>query len=230
MLVDRHLSAIDPLPDHGGCPFVFLGPAIDGSQLLLQRSNLLRLLLHLRVALLGNLFEEILHLVLLLHVCLAALALRAWLQAVDAAALGRCNKSDMRVLRSIVNVDVSHELTRNIHAFPEGFSDGRVELDHKILLLCHVIVAMLDQLGDPAAELVTHDRVNDVDEPLPRKARYVALVRHILAHSPVLRALLEDLVDGETLVHGDVEEPHLVLFDDYTDVIHAEMIFLKKVT
>ena len=53
-------------------------------------------------------------------------------------------------------MDEFERLTADVKRVAEGCSDLGVELDHKIVLLGDVIVALLDQLRDPLSERITN--------------------------------------------------------------------------
>ena len=76
-----------------------------------------------------------------------------------------------------------------------------------------VVVAFLDHLSNVVRELLTDVRVDDVDDPLPREAVTVALLRQaLLDFLPVPEHCQEDL-DGQTWVERSVEMFDLTGFD-----------------
>ena len=110
------------------------------------------------------------------------------------------------------------ELTADVDGVAEGVGDFGVELDHQIVLFGDVIVAVLDEHGDPFSEGFADDGVHHVDDPLPGKTMHVALVGQVQADELVFASLLDDGLDGKALVHGHVQVLGIGGFDDYMDV------------
>lgn len=93
-------------------------------------------------------------------------------------------------------------LTADGRGLPEDLGDGRVHLDHEVLLLGHLGVALVDLFLDPFAELLFKDRGADVADPLLRRLRQLDLrLREVLVDLRVLLVQeLPDLLDAEALV------------------------------
>ena len=79
--------------------------------------------------------------------------------------------------------------------------------------LGEVIVAFLDLLTNVLRELLTDIRVDDVDDPLPREAVKVALLRQALPDFRVVLEHCQEDLDGQTWVERSVEMFDLVGFD-----------------
>ena len=140
---------------------------------------------------------------LIVHVGLCASALAAWLQDVDASTLGGYDKSKDSLV-TLLNLK-NGVLTADVDRAAEGLGDLRVELNHEVSLVRELVVALLDCRGDPLPERLADDRVDHVDDPLPRQLSQVALVgqvRRDLFEGP---ALLEDVLDREAGVERDVQ-------------------------
>ena len=67
------------------------------------------------------------------------------------------------------------------------------------------VVALLDGLTNEVLDAVTDHRVDDVDDPLPRKAVKVSLVRQAFLDCLVILGQLQELLDGQTWVERSVE-------------------------
>ena len=67
-------------------------------------------------------------------------------------------------------------LTADVERAAECCCNLGIKLNHKILLLCKLLVAALDLLGDPLPQVVTNDGVDHVDDPLSRKLGYVSFI------------------------------------------------------
>ena len=108
-----------------------------------------------------------------------------------------------------------NELTADVERVAEGRGNLRVELNHEILLRRKLIVTILDLLGDPASQVIAHDRVDYVDDPLPRKLGNVSLVWHVVLHLLILHAEVEHSFHREALVAWNVQVLCLVGLDGY---------------
>ena len=89
-------------------------------------------------------------------------------------------------------------------------------MDHAVLLRGHLLVADLVGLYDPLAERLANDGVGDVADELARQPAPVLLLRQVVENLGVLLDLLEDVVDGEGLVHRHVDVAHPVALDVLT--------------
>ena len=108
-----------------------------------------------------------------------------------------------------------NELTADVERVAEGRGNLRVELNHEILLRRKLIVTILDLLGDPASQVIAHDRVDYVDDPLPRKLGNVSLVWHVVLHLLILHAEVEHSFHREALVARNMQVLCLVGLDGY---------------
>ena len=115
--------------------------------------------------------------------------------------------SELNLIRS--------ELTADVEGVTEGRGNLRVELNHEILLRRKLIVTILDLLGDPLSQVIAHDRVDYVDDPLPWKLGNVSLVWHVVLHLLILHTEVEDSFHCETLVAWNMQVLCLVGFDGY---------------
>ena len=98
----------------------------------------------------------------------------------------------------------------------EGCSDHRVHLDEQVLLGSQVVVASLDDSGDPAGEGLAQHGVGDVEDPLARSAAEVAVFRQVVEDARVLASCLEDVFDTELVVVWAVEVLDVFAFDTTT--------------
>ena len=92
----------------------------------------------------------------------------------------------------------------------EFLSDLRIESDHHIILLIHLVVSLHNSAFDPMLERLSDDGRTDIDEPLLRNLGQVDVVRQIELDVRVSRAKHKDLVDGERLVVRHIEVLHIV--------------------
>ena len=123
-------------------------------------------------------------------------------------------RNKMLIEMSELNL-IRSELTADVEGVTEGRGNLRVELNHEILLRRKLIVTILDLLGDPLSQVIAHDRVDYVDDPLPWKLGNVSLVWHVVLHLLVLHAEVEDSFHCETLVAWNMQVLCLVGFDGY---------------
>ena len=85
-----------------------------------------------------------------------------------------------------------NQLTADIERASESCSDFWVKFDHEILIFSELIIAILNFLGHPLPEVVTYDRVDDIDKPLPRNFMQVPIIRQILLNLRNLFTIFED--------------------------------------
>ena len=97
------------------------------------------------------------------------------------------------------------ELTADVCRFTKCGSNIWVEFNHKVTLFCDSVVSIFDLLGYPDSEVITSKRINHIDQPLAWKLWHVSLVRQVLFDLLDLAAILQDAVNGESIVHGDVQ-------------------------
>ena len=104
-------------------------------------------------------------------------------------------------------------LTADTDRTVEGRRDLRVHLDHQVLLHGQVLIAAEDLLADPRSDGLAHDRVCDVDEPLPRHLVHVPIVWEEVADLRRFPGLREDAHDIEVIVLRAEEELDVIAFD-----------------
>ena len=105
-------------------------------------------------------------------------------------------------------------LTADIGRLLECLGNRWIQLDYEILLESDIIIALLDLAGDPAPERITQQRVNHVDNELTRQLVPIALIWQVQANSFALQAFLENGIDCEALVAGNVQVFGVLGFDD----------------
>ena len=98
----------------------------------------------------------------------------------------------------------NERLTTDVEGTLEGCCDFGVQLEHEVILFSHVVVAVLDQVLDPVCKRRSDERVDYVDDPLPRQAMDVAGVGEVGLDLVVLLALLQDGFYVQALVHRHV--------------------------
>ena len=89
-------------------------------------------------------------------------------------------------------------------------------MDHAVLLGGHLLVAVVVGLHHPLGEGLPDHGVGDVADELARQPAPVLLLRQVVENLGVLLDLLEDVVDGEGLVHRHVDVAHPVALDVLT--------------
>ena len=105
-------------------------------------------------------------------------------------------------------------LTADIGRLLECLGNRWIQLDYKILLESDIIIALLDLAGDPSPERITQQRVNHVDNELTRQLVPIALIWQVQANIFALQAFLENGIDCEALVAGNVQVFGVLGFDD----------------
>ena len=133
----------------------------------------------------------------------------------DAAPVVRCGHQDHVGLGYEDNDWVEIELTAHHRGGHERLRDGRVQVEHEVVLGGDPVVPTADLLGDPALEVVADEGVDQVDDPLPREPADVALVGEVVVQDGVLLAGLEELLDREAFVVRYIYLLRLGLLDDY---------------
>ena len=86
-----------------------------------------------------------------------------------------------------------------------------IHFDVHVLLVLHVEVALLHLGGDPGPERLADHGGADVDDPLLRRLREVLVVWEEGLDVGDVGDELENLLDAQTLVLGDVEVLDLVV-------------------
>ena len=98
----------------------------------------------------------------------------------------------------------------------EGCSDHRVHLDEQVLLGSQVVVASLDDSGDPPGEGLAQHGVGDVEDPLAGSTADVAVFRQVVEDERVLASCLEDVLDAQLVILWAVEVLDVFAFDTST--------------
>jgi len=104
-------------------------------------------------------------------------------------------------------------LTADVEAAMERLGNVGVHLNVELLLRRQLFIAQLDGVLHPAFEGLAEDRVGDVEQPLARQTRQVAVFRQVVVDEGVLLGGLEDPFDGDVLILGTVEELDRFAFD-----------------
>ena len=72
----------------------------------------------------------------------------------------------------------------------EGLHDGRVHLDHEIVVSRDLVVALILLILGPVSKVVTSYRVHNVDKPLAWEVVMLFGIRQVLLHLWVVGGLL----------------------------------------
>ena len=82
----------------------------------------------------------------------------------------------------------------------EAAEDLGVDVDAQLLLVHQPLVARLEDAPGPVRERLPHQRVRQVDEPLPRQLPMLIRLGQVGETSLVALNLLKDVLDAEALV------------------------------
>ena len=105
--------------------------------------------------------------------------------------------------RSIIEVNVVGlilKLTGYSGRLCEAAEYLRIYIDAQLLLINQPLVARLDDGPSPICKRLPHQRVSQVDEPLPRQLPMLVRLRQVVKASLVALSLLKDILDAEALV------------------------------
>ena len=80
-----------------------------------------------------------------------------------------------------------------------------VKFNEEVTFLGEFIVAFHDLLTNVLRDLLTNFRVDDVDDPLPREAVKIALIRQALPNLRFVLDFFQEFLDGQTWVERSVE-------------------------
>ena len=108
------------------------------------------------------------------------------------------------------NGDQHGQLTADVGGRAELGGHLWVDVDHDLLLLGHLGVALLDLVDHPGLERLADHGGADVDDPLLRRLRQVWVVGHVGGDVGVLHGELGDILEVEALVLRHVDRLHLV--------------------
>ena len=97
------------------------------------------------------------------------------------------------------------QLTTDVDGSGEGCRDLRVKFDDQVSILCYGIIPLFNALLNEVRDRLANDGEEHVDDPLPRQARHVTLVRQIVLDSVILCTFFEESFDAETLVEWGVQ-------------------------
>ena len=109
---------------------------------------------------------------------------------------------------------MTRALTANIGRLLECLGNRWIQLDYEIFLKSELIIAFLDLAGNPSPERIAQQRVNHVDNELTRQLVPIALIWQVQANIFALQAFLENSIDCEALVAGNVQVFGVLGFDD----------------
>lgn len=73
--------------------------------------------------------------------------------------------------------EVVHLLTTDVDRFCKRLSDGRVQFNDEVAVLCHSIVSLLDAFLHKVRDRFADYGEEDVDNELPRQPVYVPHIR-----------------------------------------------------
>ena len=107
-------------------------------------------------------------------------------------------------------------LTADLRGLHVCSVDLRVQMDHELVVLSDLGVALGHLLVDPPLKALTAHSEGHVDEPLTGHSQKVRSIRHVISHPGVLGSLVHHLVDRETRVEGDEKVLDVVRLDDYS--------------
>ena len=105
--------------------------------------------------------------------------------------------------RSIIEVKIKRpllKLTRYSGRLGEAAEYLGVYVDAQLLLIKQPLVASLDDGPSPICKRLPHQRVSQVDKPLPWQLPMLIRLRQVVMASLVALSLLKDVFDTEALV------------------------------
>ena len=105
--------------------------------------------------------------------------------------------------RSIIEVKIKRpllKLTRYSGRLGEAAEYLGVYVDAQLLLIKQPLVASLDDGPSPICKRLPHQRVSQVDKPLPWQLSILIRLRQVVMASLVALSLLKDVFDAEALV------------------------------
>ena len=103
------------------------------------------------------------------------------------------------------NGDQHGQLTADVGGRAELGGHLWVDVDHDLLLLGHLGVALLDLVDHPGLERLADHGGADVDDPLLGRLRQVRVIRHVGGDVGVLHGELGDILEVEALVLRHVD-------------------------
>ena len=106
------------------------------------------------------------------------------------------------------------KLTRNGGRLGEAAEYLGVYVDAQFLLIKQPLVARLDDGPGPVCKRLPHQRVIQVDKPLPWQLTMLIRLRQIVKASLVALSLLKDILDAEALVLWQRQVLNLVVVDE----------------
>ena len=109
---------------------------------------------------------------------------------------------------------MTRALTANIGRLLECLGNRWIQLNYEILLESELVIAFLDLFRHPPPERIAQQRVNHVDNELTRQLVPIALIWQVQANSFALQAFLENGIDCEALVAGNVQVFGVLGFND----------------
>ena len=92
------------------------------------------------------------------------------------------------------------QLTTDVDGSGKGCRDLRVKFDDQVSILCYGIIPLFNALLNEVRDRLANDGEEHVDDPLPRQARHVTLVRQIVLDSIILCTFFEESFDAETFI------------------------------
>ena len=112
------------------------------------------------------------------------------------------------------NQILTRALTADIDRLLECLGNRWIQLNYEILLESELVIAFLDLAGHPPPERIAQQRVNHVDNELTRQLVPIALIWQVQANIFALQAFLENGIDCEALIAGNVQVFGVLGFDD----------------
>ena len=119
-------------------------------------------------------------------------------------------------------MNTKDELTADVGRATKRCCDLWVKVYHEVTFLSNHVITILDLLRDPLSEFVTTQGIDHVYDPLSRQLGHITLIRQVLLQLLTSLPVIEDGVDGERLVHGDVQVLCVLRLEDYRCVGYGE--------
>ena len=115
-------------------------------------------------------------------------------------------------------METEEVLTADVSRVAKCSSNLWIQVDHEVTLLCKLIIAIFHLLRDPFSKAVTAQRIDHVYDPLPRQFRYISLIWQVQLELLRLLTVVKDGINGESLIHGNVQVLCSLGLDDYRHI------------
>ena len=113
-------------------------------------------------------------------------------------------KKRIHELDKATKSETGGQLTTYIYGPCEGCGDLWIQFYDQVSILSYLVVPCFNALLNEVRDRLADDGEEHVDDPLPRQARHVTLIRQIVLDSIVLCTFFEESFDAETLVEWSV--------------------------